>query len=107
MNKETATSIAADFTPDLRRQRADAMINATMQALDRYIDPDNRKEVYYALQELYIQKGIDVVTDHDREVAGLPKRGDKGWTAEELAALELRRMEALLRPMPPIAMPTR
>ena len=50
------------------------------------------------LTDLLMEKGLEVISDYDREQAGLPRRGPDGWTADELVALEKSRLEMLFRP---------
>lgn len=101
MEKITATQTLQDmYLPDRRRQRVDALVHATMNALDKFIADDDRKAAYYALVDLFTSKGIDILTAEDRERIGLPPHNEKGWTDQEVRVLELKRMEALLRPMP-------
>jgi hypothetical protein len=41
---------------------------------------------------------VEVVTDYTRQEAGLPPRDGKGWTMEELVALERKRLELMSAP---------
>lgn len=108
MEKMTATQTLQDmYLPDRRRQRSEALVHATMNALDKFIADDDRKAVYYALADLFTSKGIDILTAEDRERIGLPPHNEKGWTDQEVRALELARMEMLMRPMPMMFAPTK
>jgi len=84
---------------NLRQRRAESMAAAIMQALDDFLPRRNRREIHDALGVMLMTEGVEVLTDWDREQAGLPPRGPDGWTIEELVALEQKKMEALTRPM--------
>jgi hypothetical protein len=87
--------------PNLRRRRVDAMVAAVLQQIGPYLSDERhaRRDAAYALMNMFWEEGVEVVTDHVRQEAGLPPRGPDGWTAEELIALEQRRLEAMLRPL--------
>lgn len=87
------------FEPDLRRMRAISMTNLVLSALAPWIADDNRRSVAYRLEDLFMEVGIDVVTDEDRRKAGLKPRGERGWTSDELKILEQKRLEVLLAPI--------
>jgi len=86
---------------DLRRRRAEALAYAALQKLDYLLENDgrSREAAFYALLELFMDKGCEVVTDLDRQQIGLPTRNPEGWTADEVRALEARRLEELSRPL--------
>lgn len=102
----TATGIAKrGYELDLRRRRADEFFAFVMHAIGDLIE--DRREAHHRLIQLLEESGVEIITDHIREEAGLPPRGGTGWTREELAALELARMATLIRPLsiPPISLP--
>lgn len=74
--------------PDLRYLRAMDLTAHLMRALDeslRSYDEDRlpqrvQEEVFKALYEA----GVEVITDADREKAGLPARNEKGLTLQEI-----------------------
>lgn len=98
---------------DIRRNRAEVLAAAVMRGLYPKIDatpPDDlphriNRLVHDAMFEVMHEHGVEVLTDHDRERAGLPPRGPDGWTVEELVALERRRLDILLAPMKPVVVP--
>jgi hypothetical protein len=60
------------------------------------------RDLDYALEELFVKEGVEVLTDLSRQDLGLPPRGPDGWTVEEIIACEQRMLEAMLRPVPPV-----
>lgn len=106
--------------PNRRRQRADALTAAAMHELGDLLDiaarelefdhhPDARRlreEVARRLRDLFMREGIEVISDYDREGLGLPPRGTEGWTADELIALERRRLDLMMRPLAAPFLPT-
>lgn len=90
---------------NLRLNRAEQLIAAVMSAVCPHLseEHDAARDVYYALVDMFTRDGIEVLSDYDRQAAGLPPRGPDGWTMEEIVELEKRRLEALARP---VFMPT-
>lgn len=60
------------------------------------------RDAHRIISEFLTRIGAELVTDWDRDQAGLPPRGSLGWTIEELRVLEYRRLEAMLQPMPSV-----
>ena len=89
---------------DRRRLRAMALTAQIMQIVGKYVERDRERdcmrELSCELQEALEKAGAEIVSDYVREAVGLPPRGPDGWTDEELVALEKRRLEMLLAPMP-------
>lgn len=85
--------------PDLRRQRAMSLTAAVMQELDQFFDHDDRREISDRLMMLFTRKGIEVLSDFDREKLGLSPRNNEGWTTSELQTLDALRMMKMLEPM--------
>lgn len=86
----------------IRAQRVTAHL---MHALDRILDQadpdlDLHRRVSREITELLTTDGVEVFTDYDRQEIGLPPRGPDGWTVTEMHALENKRLEALISPMP-------
>ena len=101
---KTATSETIDSMQrtNLRQRRATAMTASIMRVIEPYLDRSNhyvRRDAYEALISLFMEKGVDVITDHDRAAAGLPFRGNDGWTVDEAVAMENARLASLLRPI--------
>lgn len=91
---------------DKRRLRAMQLTAQIMHIVGKYV-PDDRerdlhRDLHYELQELMEKVGAEIVSDYDRQQCGLPPRGPDGWTPEEIIALEQRRLELMLAPMPPM-----
>ena len=96
---------ATDFTPDLRRMRAMELTSHIMQIIGKYItnyEDGYLKKAHQDLFDALYFAGVEVITDHVRSQNGLPPRGPKGWTNEELHIMEQRRIQAMLAPIPPI-----
>lgn len=74
----------------------DALIAADQEhrSLPRFVEN--------ALLETFMTKGIDIVSDYERQEYGLPPRDEYGYTLEELHALEEKKLELMRRPMPSI-----
>lgn len=92
------------LTIDLRHKRAAALTSFIVHTVSKYIcDCDRmRKPMRDLHDELFAEfhkTGVEIVSDYDREAAGLPPRGPEGWTIEELIALEKRRLELLRAPI--------
>ncbi len=88
---------------DMRRLRADALTAHIMRIISPYITDYENNFHAKAQQELYKafhDAGVEIITDMDRAAAGLMPRNYQGYTREELQILEMRRREAMMRPMP-------
>ena len=86
---------------DIRRLRSQQLVAAIMGAVDPFLSDERhaREDAYNALAKLLHSEGAEVITDSLRDEIGLPPRGPDGWTAEEIVALERRRLEMLARPL--------
>jgi hypothetical protein len=62
--------------------------------------PRPHRDVSDQLMQTLMSVGVEFLTDHDREQAGMPPRGPDGWTLDELMALEKARLEHMMRPPP-------
>lgn len=91
---------------DKRRLRAMALTAHILQIVGRYIphnsERDPMRDLAYELQEALEKNGAEIISDFDRQEWGLPPRGPDGWTIEEIMAMEKRRLEYMLAPMPPM-----
>jgi len=95
---------------DMRHARADQLTAHVLSVIDKYICDHDREHNYRLraareLFDLFYLTGAEVVSDERRADAGLPVRDLKGWTREELAIMEAKRIETMLRPIPPMIMP--
>lgn len=95
--KKTATEMR--MLPDLRRQRVGSVIHRVMQALDPFIDPDERRHVVDKLYDLFMEEGIEVLTDVTRQNFGLAPRDGEGWTEAELRTYDAIRIQKMLEPI--------
>lgn len=98
----TATRIDEERRINLRQQRATALTAVTLKAIEPFLDQgsDNvRRDAYYALMDLFMQQGVDIVTDHDRALLGLSPRTADGWTMEEIRAMDQLRLNTILPPI--------
>jgi hypothetical protein len=94
------------LTIDRRRMRADAITAHIMHAIGDYLcrhgDVDGAREASRALFKMLYEAGADIVTDLDRSKAGLAPRDHNGLTRDELQIMEMKRIEAMLSPVPPM-----
>jgi hypothetical protein len=94
------------FVPELRRHHANALTAHIMQIVGRYLcehgEAQGARDASRELFEALYDSGAYIVTDADRAGAGLPMRGPYGLTREELKIMEMKRIEAMLAPTPPI-----
>lgn len=99
------------MVPELRRHRALQLTGHIMHIMHKYLcnhgDARGSRDASRDLMEALYESGADVVTDADRATAGLAARGPYGVTAEELRIMEVRRVEAMLRPLPPFVVPAK
>ena len=100
---------ARSITIDRRRIRAQQLTAHIMHAIEKYLcqhgEVDGAREANATLFEMLYEAGADIITDLDRANAGLPPRNHSGLTREELYIMEAKRIEAMLKPMPPFLMP--
>jgi len=103
----TATEVMReqDLKLNLRRMRAEMFVSAVLNELRPFLREEDgpcdrpERDAYYALLKLFIDQGVDVITDYTRQEAGLPPRDGEGWTRDELVALEAARLALIMRPM--------
>lgn len=97
------------FVPELRRRHAQVLTAHIMHAIGDYLCPhgevDGLREASAKLFEMIYESGAYIVTDADRQAAGLPMRGPYGLTPQELQIMEMKRIEAMLAPMPSFLVP--
>jgi hypothetical protein len=97
------------LAPELRRRHAQALTAHIMHAIGAYLcrhgEEDGAREAHAKLFEMIYESGAYIVTDADRAAAGLPMRGPYGLTREELKIMEMKRIEAMLSPLPPMFIP--
>lgn len=85
--------------PNWRRMRADAFLARVYLAIEPLIESqEERRAVYHKLRELFIEDGVEIITDEARREAGLPPRDEHGMSPHELVAIEQKRLELLMRP---------
>lgn len=94
---------------DRRRLRAQALTHHIMSIVGKYVNEDRERDcmrdLHRELMETLYNKGVEIISDLDREAMGLPPRGPDGWTVDEIIALEKRRLELMYAPMPPMIIP--
>lgn len=95
----TQTRERNSFRLNLRENKAKQLASSVLNELDRLIPYDCKNQVWEKLVDLFMMDGIEILTDHDREQAGLPPRGPEGWTTDELIALEKMRLDVLMKPI--------
>ena len=84
---------------DIRRRRAMEFTAMAQHIIGKHVD-DRRvlRDIAHEIYELCRKEGVEIITDAVRADMGLPARGPDGWTAEELLALEKRRLELMMAP---------
>ena len=100
---ETAEAMRnRDLRIDRRYMRASQLTAMVMKLLDDHFEEhgetDHRRQAYEKLMTLFHDNGFDVVTDGDRERAGVAPRDALGWTALERADYERATLDAMLTP---------
>src|SRR5882724_2957984 len=83
---------------DRRSPRAQHLVGMIMEILKGRIPASEYGSIITEIMDLMWCPGAQVITDADRQQAGLPPRNHHGMTLEELAILERRQIEAMLRP---------
>ena len=96
---EKYTTMETQWHVNIRALRAQSVVSGIMEIVGRHAPGADKYSIYRELVESFEKQGVEIVTDHTRQEAGLPPRGPLGWTAAELVALEQARLEALLRPL--------
>lgn len=91
---------------DLRHARATQITGHVMNAIGKFFDTDPEQRNAYlasnALYDLFYKCGAEVVSDERRAEAGLPARDLKGWTAQELAIMDAKRIQTMFGPIEPL-----
>jgi hypothetical protein len=97
------------MVPEMRRRHAQSLTAHIMHVVGDYLCPhgevDGHRGASGKLFEALYESGAYIVTDADRQAAGLPMRGPYGLTMQELQIMEIKRVEAMLSPMPPMLVP--
>lgn len=109
---ELQTTSATDkmLRMNKREYRAKVLASHIMQKISDALyeaDQEHRnlnKYVHNALLETFMSEGIDIVSDIDRHQCGLPPRDEYGWTLEELYALEQKKLDLMMQPLPTVIM---
>lgn len=89
---------------NLRQHRATGLAREIAKRIEQRLlrcDLSSRERtvIFYAALEILMEAGAELVTDRDWQDAGLPPRGQDGWTYEELAAMERKRIEVMTAPI--------
>jgi len=99
---DTLTATELSLRIDKRRARAGQMASTIMQVIDPFLREDGssvRRSAFERLYELFFTEGVEVLTDHDRAMLGLPQRDGEGWSDEELKVLDYLRLQIMLKPL--------
>lgn len=83
---------------NIRYTKASQLASWLMRTLDDHLPRASRSEAYAKIMEFLMTEGLEILTDEDRNRAGLPPRGPNGWTHAELLALEYARLHAISAP---------
>lgn len=98
--KNTATEMQIRMNRHpLRQVRAESLAHAVFSAIEQYVDPRDTRHCIYAIAKLFTEKGVEVLTDLDRERYGLPPRDENGWTQQDIVVLEILRSLAIIKPV--------
>lgn len=98
----TATSILE--RQDRRHIRAMALFAEIYHLVVKRLQPEeDPRHLRNELMDLLMQEGVEVLTDYTRAEMGLPPRDGKGWTIEEIHALEKTRLDLMTQPFPIMA----
>lgn len=81
-----------------RHIRAKNLTAAIMQEISQFLPDNARWDVVRAIEKLLWREGVEILTDFDRKILGLPDRNNDGWTEEELRIFDLQRQELMLKP---------
>jgi len=92
--KKTAAEMR--LLPDLRRMRVGAVLHRVMRVIDPFIEHDDRHRVFDRLFELFMQEGVEVLTDATRAELGLAARDGEGWTEPKLRIYDAIRLQKML-----------
>jgi hypothetical protein len=101
----TQTSLTEALRINRREIRARELTAHVLHVLREFIQEDSVHGAHNALLKLFLQQGVEVLTDEDRRLVGLEPRGGDGWTPSELLALERVRLEVMLKPLSVAAHP--
>jgi hypothetical protein len=94
------TAVGVVEREDRRYLRARTLAYGVMRSLEPFIADEVQRPALTALLDLFAREGVEVLTDYTRAEIGLPPRDQKGWTIEEIIALERVRLELMLKPIP-------
>lgn len=89
-----------DIWPDRRLMRAQSLTVAIMQEISKvaHFQNNEMRQIQDIVLNAFYQEGVEIITDADRAMAGLPPRDTKGWTPQELWVREKVNLEKLLKP---------
>lgn len=82
---------------DRRSPRAQQLVAMVMEILKGRLPDEEYGRVAMELMNLFWGQGVQLITDADRTLAGLPMRNHHGMTLEELAIIEHRTIERMLK----------
>lgn len=83
---------------DRRSHHAMMLTAMIMDVLKPHLRDDAYGAVVVELQDLMWSQGVQVITEAERIAAGRMPRNHYGMTLEELAIIEHRQIEAMLKP---------
>jgi hypothetical protein len=92
-----------DMRIDLRRRRAEVLAHEVIAEVERLTNrfdtPPKPADIFYAVLHVFELAGVEAITDRARAEAGLPPRDEKGWTLDELHAMEKARLDVMTKPL--------
>ena len=99
--QEAKAALEPTITYQFRRHRADSLAAHIMQIVSKYLRDEGRehRDCVRDLLAVFYENGVEVITDADRAIAGLPPRNEQGLTVQELQLLEMHRLQVMMRPL--------
>lgn len=96
-------TLKESMLPDLRRRGANILTSLVLDLLLKHTHGAygcvDQKNFVRDLGDAFEDGGYQILTDELRAMAGLPPRGELGWTAAEMQAWELKRLALMTLPI--------
>jgi hypothetical protein len=94
------TATATIPLDDMRRRKADAFVGYVLQIIRQHpairtLDREAHRQIANYLFDAAHKDGTELLGDYHRSELGLPPRGPDGWTREEIAMWENKRLEMM------------
>lgn len=106
---EPAPKLPQTISYHYRHQRADVLTAHIMHVIAPFLcdhgEARGPRDVSRLLRDIFYSSGVEIISDADRERAGLHPRDENGLTREELHILEMKRLELMFKPAPSMVLP--